>query len=160
MKTFFLLQQKIIINNQRFLVDDTGKTIYKFKSNIFQTIFKVIHNEDELVAKITQKFRFRRQYVIHMNDGFIIKVKSSKLLFHRLKDNVIIEGFDHYVVHGDIDKMNFNINVKGRHALTIEPFEEGKKYRRITIQNDSIEAKLISILFTILLVFDHTYANN
>lgn len=95
-----------------------------------------------------------------MNDGLIIKVKSSKLLFHRLKDNVIIEDFDHYVVRGSIDKMNFSIGAKGKDVLTIEPFEEGEIYRRVAIQDDSIEDKLISILFTVLLVFDHTYANN
>jgi|LLEK01.1.fsa_nt_gi uncharacterized protein YxjI len=160
MKTFFFLQQKMLINNQRFLVDNTGKTVYQFKSNIFQTIFKVIHNENDIVAKVTQKFRFRRQYVIHMNDGLIIKVKSSKLFFHRLKDNVIIEDFDNYVVCGSIDKMNFSISAKGKDVLTIEPFEEGEIYRRVAIQDDSIEDKLISILFTVLLVFDHTYANN
>jgi uncharacterized protein YxjI len=160
MNTYYLLKQKIIVNNQRFLVDNNDKIVYQFKSNIFQTRFKLIKEDNSIVSNITQKFRFRRQYVVHMSSGLLINIKSSKLFFHRSSDKVKIDGVNQCLVQGDIDKMHFRINLKGKDVLVVEPIKDKKKYRRILVLDDKLENMLISIFFTIILVFDHAYANN
>ncbi|MBU1093540.1 MAG: hypothetical protein KKH01_03665 [Firmicutes bacterium] len=160
MKTYNLLKQKIIINNQRSLMDQNDNLVYQFKSNFFQTRFKVFQFENNLVSIVSQKFRFRRQYIITMKDGLTIKVKSNKLFFHRLKDSVAIDDMKRFSIHGDIDKMIFTISDHEEAMLIVEPFEQGNIFRKITVKDETFEPILISLLFTIIIVFDHTYANN
>jgi uncharacterized protein YxjI len=160
MKTYYLLKQNIIINNQRYLVDDNDKLMYHFKGNFFQTRFKVIDGDNTIVSEVSQIHKFRREYNVYTNDGFNIQVKSNKRFFHRLNDSVSINGIENYIIEGNIDNMNFTIRKNEDNLLIIQPYEKGQRYRKIIIQNDSLEHMLISLLFTILVVFDHSYANN
>jgi len=95
-----------------------------------------------------------------MKDGLTIKVKSNKLFFHRLKDSVAIDDMKRFSIHGDIDKMIFTISDHEEAMLIVEPFEQGNIFRKITVKDETFEPILISLLFTIIIVFDHTYANN
>jgi hypothetical protein len=65
-----------------------------------------------------------------MKGRLTIKAKSNKLFFHRLMDNVEIDDMKRFSIQANI-------------------------YRKIIVKDEALELILISLLFTVILVFNH-----